>query len=225
VQFRRLLLGTITILLTFNYLNADTLMKGKHPVVIGRGDMSGKGVQWTDCEGNKHEQYLKPPYWVEKNDNCTMTPQAFGIEQKDGKYVVARATQLSEYVPGVRNGDEISFSRLSDGVRLMTGGHTVELYSAIARDTAYGGSTITDAQATGCLSSEDGRYMLKAANGRTFSLNSTDDLSRHVGHNVVVHGTVLAKGVENAKDTPTPNEMAVSSLRMISEDCKGKQTH
>ena len=50
--------------------NADTLMKGKHPVVIGWGSLTGGQIEWTDCDRTQHAKYTKPPYWIDKNKNC-----------------------------------------------------------------------------------------------------------------------------------------------------------
>jgi lipid-binding SYLF domain-containing protein len=107
-------------------------MKEGHAVVIGKGSIVGKLISWTDCQGKKSAQYDAPPYWVEKSQNCTMTAQAFGVEEKNGKYVVANAKEFTKYFPQAQKGDEVSFAPTHNGVRISLGSVTMELASDIA---------------------------------------------------------------------------------------------
>src|SRR5713101_2921151 len=109
----------LVLMSVFLAANADTLMKGKHPVVIGWGSLTGNRIEWTDCDHSKSAKYAKPPYWIDKNNNCDMTPQAFGIEEKgDGKYAVVDPKIFGEYFPGAQKGDEVLFERQRNAVAL-----------------------------------------------------------------------------------------------------------
>ncbi len=88
----------------------------------------------------------------------------------------------------------------------------------------------------GCIRSEGGKYLLEDAHGRMYSLNTTEDLSAHVGHEVVIHGTVSGNGSSMNKsdmsksDTSNSSmsssaaggnkEIAVTKVDMVSETCK-----
>ncbi|PYX98353.1 MAG: hypothetical protein DMG71_00450 [Acidobacteria bacterium] len=74
----------------------------------------------------------------------------------------------------------------------------------------------------GCLRSEGGKFMLEDAKGHTYALTSTEDLSAHVGHEVVVHGTESAAGASAAStgSTGASKEITVSKLDHVSDTCK-----
>ncbi|HET7442184.1 MAG TPA: DUF5818 domain-containing protein [Terriglobales bacterium] len=76
----------------------------------------------------------------------------------------------------------------------------------------------------GCIRSEGGKYVLEDAHGKTFALNSTEDLSAHVGHEVVVHGTEGVAAGSSASSTgasaSAEKEITVSKLDMVSDTCK-----
>ncbi len=57
---------------------------------------------------------------------------------------------------------------------------------------------------TGCIRSDNGNYMLEEKNGKMAKLNSSQDLSAHVGHTVKVHGT-WQKGSEMGSNASTSN--------------------
>jgi hypothetical protein len=125
---------TIVLVLISGFIiaNADTLMKGKHPIVIGWGTLTGSQIEWTDCERTQSAKYAKPPYWIDKNKNCDMTPQAFGIgEREKGKYVVIDPKNFGAYFPGALKGDEVFFERQGNRVVLRMKGQSLELRSAI----------------------------------------------------------------------------------------------
>src|SRR5712692_11444711 len=88
----------------------------------------------------------------------------------------------------------------------------------------------------GCIRSEGGKFVLEDAHGRMYSLNTSEDLSAHVGHEVVVHGAVSGNGSAMNKsdmsksDTSNSSmsssaaggnkEIAVTKVDMVSETCK-----
>lgn len=75
----------------------------------------------------------------------------------------------------------------------------------------------------GCIRSEGGSYALEDAHGRTYALNSTEDLSAHVGHEVVVHGTESAGGgsaVSGGSAGAGEKTINVSKVDMVSDTCK-----
>jgi uncharacterized protein DUF5818 len=92
----------------------------------------------------------------------------------------------------------------------------------------------------GCIRSEGGKFVLEDAHGRMYSLNTSEDLSAHVGHEVVVHGAVSGSGSAgssmNKSDTSKSDtssmsspagataggnkEITVTKVDMVSETCK-----
>lgn len=92
----------------------------------------------------------------------------------------------------------------------------------------------------GCIRSEGGKFVLEDAHGRMYSLNTSEDLSAHVGHEVVVHGAVSGNGSAgssmNKSDTSKSDtssmsspagassggnkEITVTKVDMVSETCK-----
>jgi lipid-binding SYLF domain-containing protein len=93
--------------------------------------MTGNSISWTDCQGEKSAKYSAPPYWVDKNNNCQMNAQAFGVEEKDGKYVVADAKEFEKYFPGARKGDEVFFAPVDEGVQITRNGTAIKLISDV----------------------------------------------------------------------------------------------
>jgi hypothetical protein len=75
----------------------------------------------------------------------------------------------------------------------------------------------------GCLRSEGGKFVLEDAHGRTYALNSTEDLSAHVGHEVVVHGTESSAAGASAASSSTggaTKEINVTKVDHVSDTCK-----
>jgi uncharacterized protein DUF5818 len=76
----------------------------------------------------------------------------------------------------------------------------------------------------GCIRSQGGSYVLEDAHGRTFALNSTEDLSAHVGHEVVIHGTESgASAGSSAASTGSAGAektITVSKVDHVSDTCK-----
>src|SRR5258708_37814399 len=110
---------------------ADTLMRGNHPVLIGKGENARDYVKWTNCQGTESATFKRPRYWVDKSDNCEMRAQDFGIEEKNGQYIVVDAMRLGKYFPGVRNGDVASFKTVNGDVELAANGQTLLLRSTV----------------------------------------------------------------------------------------------
>ncbi len=102
-------------------------MKGNHRL----GLYDWKPDEWTDCDHTKSAKYAKPPYWIDKNNSCDMTPQALGIEVKgEGKYVVVDSKTLGEYFPGAQK--EMKFYLNADVTELRFE-RTVRAWNCAAR--------------------------------------------------------------------------------------------
>ncbi len=99
--------------------------------------------------------------------------------------------------------------------------------------TTMGAETKTKGEAKGehkvkgCIRSEGGKYSLEDAKGHTYTLNTSEDLSAHVGHEVVIHGAVSGGGASEMSKTETSagaaggnKEIAVTKVEMVSETCK-----
>jgi len=105
--------------------HADILFNKTTAVAIGHGTADGSKVHWADCSDQNKQDFDKPPYWIDKADNCQLKPFSFGLEQKDGKYLVKDITKFQMFFPAAKTGDEASF-RLSDkGVELSHQGKVI----------------------------------------------------------------------------------------------------
>ena len=80
----------------------------------------------------------------------------------------------------------------------------------------------------GCIRSEAGKFVLEDAHGRTYNLNTSEDLSAHVGHEVVVHGSEGSVAGASATSSATGGagkEINVTKVDHISDTCElGKHT-
>jgi hypothetical protein len=75
----------------------------------------------------------------------------------------------------------------------------------------------------GCVRSEGGKFMLEDAHGHTYNLNTSEDLSAHVGHEVLVHGSEASAGGSSAASSSTggaTKEITVIKVDHISDTCK-----
>jgi Protein of unknown function (DUF5818) len=75
----------------------------------------------------------------------------------------------------------------------------------------------------GCIRSEGGKFTLEDAHGHTYNLNSSEDLSAHVGHEVLVHGSEAGAGGSSAASTSAggaTKEITVTKVDHISDTCK-----
>ncbi|HZQ23509.1 MAG TPA: DUF5818 domain-containing protein [Terriglobales bacterium] len=86
------------------------------------------------------------------------------------------------------------------------------------------GKSGKESKVRGCIRSEGGSYMLEDAHGRMWSLTSSQDLSAHVGHEVVVHGTKSGSGSSSMSNTSSAGNSAGSitadKIDMVSDTCK-----
>ncbi|GAC1440284.1 MAG: hypothetical protein NVS1B11_17870 [Terriglobales bacterium] len=79
----------------------------------------------------------------------------------------------------------------------------------------------------GCIQSSRGQYTLKGKNGKMVNLNSSGDLSIHLGHMVALHGNWGAKGSSDVSSSPSSSAAGsnhmfyVNSVDMISDTCIG----
>jgi hypothetical protein len=80
----------------------------------------------------------------------------------------------------------------------------------------------------GCIRSEGSKFVLEDAHGRTYTLNTSEDLSAHVGHEVLVHGSEGSAAGASAASSATGGagkEINVTKVDHISDTCKlGKHT-
>jgi hypothetical protein len=121
--------GSLLLLLVYVAVrtNADTLFKDKTAVAIGHGTAEKDKVHWADCSDGNKKDYDKPPYWVDKADNCKLNPHSFGLQVKDGKYVVSDEEQFKKFFPKARAGDEATFRITDKSLELGHGGKTLRL--------------------------------------------------------------------------------------------------
>ena len=80
-------------------------------------------------------------------------------------------------------------------------------------------------QVTGCLEKGDeaGEYSLKGDDGNTYGLKSSKvELSKHVGHEVIVTGRTAKEKEEGTKEAGEKEaaDINVTKLQMVSETCK-----
>jgi hypothetical protein len=80
----------------------------------------------------------------------------------------------------------------------------------------------------GCVASQGGQYVLETKKGKAVPL-SGEDISAHVGHEVVVHGT-WSEGSSSSMSSTSAGSGAdsgktlrVTSIDMISSTCGGKE--
>jgi hypothetical protein len=82
---------------------------------------------------------------------------------------------------------------------------------------------------TGCLSGEQGAYMLKSKRGKEVAVTGSDDLSKHVGHEVKLHGS-WEKSAEGSEKTEASagkksgRTFNVTSIDHISDTCPAAGT-
>lgn len=84
-----------------------------------------------------------------------------------------------------------------------------------------------DKKLKGCIQSSGGQYLLEEKKGKMVNLNSSQDLSAHVGHMVAVRGIFAAKGSSDTASTSSSSPsnagsgrvFYVDSVDMISDTC------
>jgi hypothetical protein len=199
----------LAVIIASTPLSADTLMKDGHAIVIGKGKTTANSITWTDCQGEQSVQYQAPPYWVDKNNNCQMNAQAFGVEQKDGKYVVANAKEFGKYFSGARKGDEVSFESIGNGVQLGLNGAVVKLVSGVAPGVPQNVShdmMMADAPKISIAGkiSDDGQTFVSDNDGKTWTISNPDAVKGHEGHHVTL----------KAQTDASKGEVRIMSLKM-----------
>jgi len=89
--------------------SADTLFKKKAAVAIGFGETGKSEVRWANCSHQDPKTYVKPPYWVDKGDNCKLTANDFGLGASGQLYLVTDAKKSSLFFPDVTAGKAVGF--------------------------------------------------------------------------------------------------------------------
>jgi hypothetical protein len=117
-----LIMGSVVLAIGFAIESrSDILFRGRQPLKIGRGILTGTTIRWTDCSGKNPESFDVPPYSLDSTDNCAVGPPTFGLECEGVSCKVTDETKIQKYLPGLHNGDR---------VRLQISEHSVELQSA-----------------------------------------------------------------------------------------------
>ena len=99
----------ILIVVPFVGLSADTLFKKSAAVAIGFGTTQKGRIRWADCSHQKNKAYVKPPYWVDKSDNCHINASAFGLDVSGQSYVAKDVGKVSTLFPDIKQGDVVDF--------------------------------------------------------------------------------------------------------------------
>jgi hypothetical protein len=106
----------------------DTLYKQTNAIAIGKGTAEGRAIHWTDCSGGNAKEYVKPPYWMEKADNCKLNPRSFGLEERaDGRFVIADEKTFGKFFADPKAGEIVGFAKTSDSVQLTYRSKTLKL--------------------------------------------------------------------------------------------------
>lgn len=74
----------------------------------------------------------------------------------------------------------------------------------------------------GCIQSENGGYALQEKSGKTAMLSGSEDFSKHVGHEVRVHGTWSASSGSSASPTSPSSASSSASSPSASATAEGK---
>jgi hypothetical protein len=90
-------------------LSADTLFKKKAAVAIGFGETGKSEVRWANCSRQDPKTYVKPPYWIDKSDNCRITANDFGLSASGQLYLVRDVNKSSLFFPDVKAGKVVGF--------------------------------------------------------------------------------------------------------------------
>src|SRR5947207_15603835 len=85
--WKRALVSVSLVALSSNLL-ADILYRDRKPIAIGRGTVNKATITWQNCDSTTTKTFNKPPYWIDKADNCKVDASAFGLEERNGGYFV-----------------------------------------------------------------------------------------------------------------------------------------
>jgi hypothetical protein len=153
------------------------------------------------------------------------------------------STTPSQSTPSSSNPDTMSPSSGAS-----QGGYGSQTPSSQAPSTSTSSTSESKGKAKtiqGCIAGSSGNFMLQEKGGKSANLQSSQDLSAHVGHEVKVHGhwasasdmagsAAQSAGTNPASDTASAAGKAdkaaanggktfvVDSLDMVSEQCKSK---
>jgi hypothetical protein len=64
---------------------------------------------WANCSHKEPKAYVRPPYWVDKGNNCQLTASEFGLDATGQLYVVKNVTTSSLFFPDVTAGKVVGF--------------------------------------------------------------------------------------------------------------------
>jgi len=104
-------------------ISADTLFRKKAAVAIGFGETDKSQVHWENCSHNEAKAFIKPPYWVDKSDNCRVTASQFGLDKSGQLYVVTDLPRASAFFPDAKLGKVVGYENDSaTGFVLLTFG-------------------------------------------------------------------------------------------------------
>jgi hypothetical protein len=104
-------------------LSADTLFKKKAAVAIGVGEASKHEVRWANCSRKEPKIYVRPPYSVDKSNNCRLTARDFGLSRSGDLYKVKSMKKMSLFFPDIERGKVAGFQNDStSGLILLTFG-------------------------------------------------------------------------------------------------------
>lgn len=137
----RPLLGMTLLSLLPVILHGDTLFKKRHPFAIGHGVDKNNGIVWENCDGSNKNVFEKPPYWLDKADNCNVNVSSFGLKEQRGIFVVEDQRKTQKFLPTVQKGDHIRFGKTADSVTLASDSDSV----TIARQLSSGTGTSSGA--------------------------------------------------------------------------------
>lgn len=163
-------------------LSADTLFKNTAAVALGFGDDQKHGIQWTDCSRKAHTGYVKPPYWIDKSDNCHISASAFGLHGSGKNYVAKDTEKAAKFFPDIKKNDEVKFEDIpaEQSVILTFKDRSLHLtYTGLPSGEAILSNQLSVAvglavvgrreQAIDLLESADGTITENAANGVRFA--------------------------------------------------------
>jgi hypothetical protein len=106
-------------------IKADTLFKEKIAIAFGHGTVDGHTIHWVDCSGQNMQDYVAPPYWLDKADNCSLRPTDIGLETSSGKYVIKDEKKFKVFFPSAKAGGTAGFRVMSKSVEITYDGKTV----------------------------------------------------------------------------------------------------
>src|ERR1700719_3686457 len=81
--------AVILFLLLPQLCHSDHLFKDEVPIAVGWGPTHGNVIDWRPCESKVETKYGKPPYSVDRGDDCHIRPAALDMTKNpDGTYTI-----------------------------------------------------------------------------------------------------------------------------------------